>query len=203
MDGPKGQKRIARTHHTSCMFGDRFSLCEQTQGPVRGDAPDGTAVAGGLKSLVVIRLSVHVLASSHKDHFECQQVLATGSLRVRFSSCCQRLSAQGPRGSGRDDRHGTHHPVIHIVGLPQDGSFLSVVGCACLFTQTCMRHSSAKHRTLGISLARGRTRMQHSTVCVRRSRQSASLWSGPGQILRKAWGSQQPRQFDQVRKGVM
>jgi len=28
--GPNGQKRIARTLQTSCMFGGRFSLCEQT-----------------------------------------------------------------------------------------------------------------------------------------------------------------------------
>ena len=57
MNGPNGEKRIARTPQTSCMFGGRFSLCEQHEGPVRGDAPDGTAVAGGLRSLVLIRLS--------------------------------------------------------------------------------------------------------------------------------------------------
>jgi len=32
MNGPNGQKRIARTPQTSRMFGGRFSLCEQTWG---------------------------------------------------------------------------------------------------------------------------------------------------------------------------
>jgi len=37
MNGPNGQKRIARTPQTSCMFGGRFSLCEQTlRGPLGG-----------------------------------------------------------------------------------------------------------------------------------------------------------------------
>jgi len=43
------------TRH-ACSAADSVSASKH-EGPVRGDAPDGTAVAGGLKSLVVIRLS--------------------------------------------------------------------------------------------------------------------------------------------------
>jgi len=40
----------------ACSEADSASASKH-EGPVRGDAPDGTAVAGGLRSLVLIRLS--------------------------------------------------------------------------------------------------------------------------------------------------
>jgi len=57
MNGPNGQKRIARTPQMSlCSDADSTSASKHEE-LVRGDAPESTAVAGGSRNPVLIRLS--------------------------------------------------------------------------------------------------------------------------------------------------